>query len=59
VLESKKGKGEVDYTPHAEVHSERCELCQHFRPMYEQCAKVQGYVKPAGWCKLFERRAGR
>lgn len=34
---------------------ERCGLCSMFRKPYT-CTDVQGHIKPAGWCKLFDRR---
>ena len=56
MMGEKKEKEAVDYTPHAAMKNERCELCSHFRPMYETCALVKGHIKPGAWCKLFERK---
>ena len=53
--EEKAQKEEVHYTPHAEVHSERCELCKHFIPLYNKCRLVEGKIAAAGWCRLFKR----
>jgi hypothetical protein len=49
----KKEKTAVDYTPVAAMKDERCDKCQHFRPMYEACNLVKGHIKPGAWCKLW------
>jgi High potential iron-sulfur protein len=54
-MSEKKAKAEVQYTPHAEKHSERCALCRFFLGTYGRCQRVAGQVSPAGWCELFER----
>ena len=56
-MKEKKTKEETDYTPVAAMKSERCDLCKHFRPMYETCALVQGHVKPGAWCLFSAKRA--
>jgi hypothetical protein len=52
----KEAKSSVDYTDHAMVRSERCELCRHFQKP-QGCAIVSGRIAPGGWCKRFERNA--
>ena len=52
----KKTKAEVNYTPKAKVHTERCGLCAHFEKVYtNECDLVKGFISFEGWCKLFER----
>jgi hypothetical protein len=57
-MAEKKTKSEVQYTPHAEKHNERRELCTYFLGTYGRCVRVAGQVSPAGWCELFEREGG-
>jgi hypothetical protein len=52
----KKDKSEVQYEPVAKMKSERCDLCKHFRELYETCELVRGKVKPGAWCNLFDRK---
>jgi hypothetical protein len=52
----KKDKEEVGYTPVAKMKSERCELCKHFRALYNRCELVKGQILPRAWCKLFAKR---
>ena len=49
----KKEKSEVEYEPIAKMKSERCDLCKHFRELYETCDLVKGKIKPGAWCKLW------
>ena len=51
---AKETKAAADYTPLAQKHNERCELCLHFIAPRE-CTLVQGEISPKGWCKYFER----
>ena len=55
-MTEKKEKSEVDYTAVAKMKSERCDLCKHFRPLYEACHLVKGRIKPGAWCDLFEKK---
>lgn len=52
----KRTKAEVSYTPHAELHSERCALCKHFLASEDGCKKVAGHIVQSGWCRLFSRK---
>jgi hypothetical protein len=54
-MPDKKDKAAVSYTPHAEKHNERCELCRYFLGTYGRCVRVAGTISPQGWCELFER----
>ena len=51
-----KDKSEVNYTPVAKMKSERCSLCEHFRPLYDRCTKVKGEIKPGAWCELWVKK---
>ena len=55
-MERKYKKVEVNYTPKAKYHSERCELCKYFLPKTNECRLVGGVIKPEAWCKEFERK---
>ena len=55
-MKEKKEKDDVDYTPVAAMKTERCDICKHFRQMYETCALVKGHVKPGAWCKLWSAK---
>ncbi len=52
----KKDKQEVNYTPVAAMKDERCELCEHFRPLYNVCTKVNGHIEAKAWCELWEAK---
>jgi hypothetical protein len=46
------------YTPKAEMQSERCDLCVHWRAP-DACHLVLGLIRPGGWCDRWIKRAGR
>ncbi len=56
----KQSKTEVNYTPEAKNHRERCDRCAHFflltlrHDADGHCTKVSGDINPNGWCKLFK-----
>ena len=54
-MAEKKDKADVHYTPKAEKHGERCELCRVFIASAGQCRRVAGHINPKGWCQLWER----
>ncbi len=49
-------KSEVDYTDHAKMKSQRCEVCRHFNKPHG-CELVAGKISPMGWCREWERLA--
>lgn len=51
---AKKDKADVQYTPKAEMKTQRCELCRYFISS-GRCHKVKGAISPKGWCRLFRR----
>jgi hypothetical protein len=58
-VSDKKNKADVDYTPRALHHNERCKLCEFFSDfhmLYGECSKVKGNISPLGWCRLFSRK---
>lgn len=56
----KQEKSLVNYTSHAAMPNERCELCKYFMSFTEfktnLCQRVKGSISPSGWCKLFKRK---
>lgn len=48
----KRNKASVSYTNEAAMRSQRCQLCQHFRPP-RACRKVAGAISARGWCELW------
>jgi hypothetical protein len=56
VTEAVQWKTEVDYTPHAAKHAERCALCRYFISRYGRCKRVAGTISAYGWCKLWEAK---
>ena len=48
-------KKEAKYTDFASMPSERCKLCKYFIEG-GACKKVEGLIKPGGWCRLFEHK---
>lgn len=51
-----KYKEDVQYTPHAQKHSERCEVCR-FYITPRGCEKVRGLINPQGWCRLWQKNS--
>lgn len=53
----KRDKASVQYTDHAMNPKERCAGCVFFERIEpKHCSRVQGIIKPTGWCRLFEAK---
>jgi hypothetical protein len=50
----KKPQKSVDYQGHAKG-GKSCNTCKAFQPP-AKCKTVDGYVEPAGWCNLYEKK---
>jgi hypothetical protein len=50
----KKAQKSVDYQGHAKG-GKSCNTCKAFQPP-SKCKTVDGYVEPAGWCNLYEKK---
>ena len=50
----KKSQKTVDYQGHAKG-GKSCNSCKAFQPP-SKCKTVEGYVEPAGWCNLYEKK---
>ena len=50
----KKAQKAVDYQDHAKG-GKSCNSCKAFLPP-SKCKTVDGYVVPAGWCNLYEKK---
>ena len=51
---AKKSQKSVDYQGHAKG-GKSCNTCKAFQPP-SKCKTVEGYVEPAGWCNLYEKK---
>ncbi|HEV2530339.1 hypothetical protein [Phenylobacterium sp.] len=51
---AKKPQKAVDYQDHAKG-GKSCNSCKAFQPP-SKCKTVDGYVEPAGWCNLYEKK---
>ena len=51
---AKKSQKSVDYQNHAKG-GKSCNTCKAFLPP-SKCKTVEGYVVPAGWCNLHEKK---
>ena len=51
---AKKSQKSVDYQGHAKG-GKSCSNCKAFQPP-SKCKTVEGYVEPAGWCNLYEKK---
>ncbi len=49
----KKTKAGVGFE-HPAKGEDRCGECAHFQAP-ESCERVQGYIQPEDWCRLFRR----
>jgi hypothetical protein len=50
----KKAQKAVDYQDHAKG-GKSCNTCKAFQAP-SKCKTVEGYVVPAGWCNLYEKK---
>ena len=50
----KKSQKSVDYQDHAKG-GKSCNTCKAFQAP-SKCKTVDGYVVPAGWCNLYEKK---
>lgn len=50
----KKSQKAVDYQGHAKG-GKSCNTCKAFQPP-SKCKTVEGFVEPAGWCNLYEKK---
>ena len=48
-------KNEVKYTDDHGTSSEQCSKCKHWLDS-NQCAIVNGFIRPGGWCNQFKRK---
>lgn len=51
---AKKSQKAVDYQGHAKG-GKSCNNCKAFQPP-SKCKTVEGFVEPAGWCNLYEKK---
>jgi hypothetical protein len=52
----KLSKRAVSYTPKADMPSESCRWCVHYRDR-NSCSMVEGHINPFAWCDRFIKRA--
>jgi hypothetical protein len=53
---SKITKVQAGYEDPAQ-RSNHCKICEYFEKLAPRhCAKVEGIISPAAWCRLFERK---
>jgi hypothetical protein len=53
----KQPKSAVDYTPKAKPGGNQCQWCSYFYSLpndVHRCTRVEGDIRPQGWCKLFK-----
>jgi len=50
----KKSQKSVDYQGHAKG-GKSCNSCKAFQAP-SKCKTVEGYVEPAGWCNVYEKK---
>jgi hypothetical protein len=51
---AKKSQKSVDYQGHAKG-GKSCNSCKAFQAP-SKCKTVEGYVEPAGWCNVYEKK---